>query len=132
MDKAEPLGNGPLRLASGQNNPLNSFRNGPIKAAFDPTKIREKRDTSPITKGKPPLQKKPRHCGGKYARPASPGIHGMVAEPTYKNTIKNYTANKGKTAPSPRQQMIAQTTIKNNGNNMSMRGISPSKPTWKN
>jgi len=117
-----------------KNNALSSFRNGPVKAS-NPLRPEEvKRDVSPLVKErlgqvtKPPIQKKPRV--GKYARPASPGIHGKVAEPSYKNMMKNYpVGSKGKVGPSPRQQMTS--TVKSNSSTLN-KGLSPAKAKWKN
>lgn len=133
LEKADSLGNGPLRLVMEKNNALSSFRNGPVKASNPLRPGEPKRDISPLVKErpsqvtKPPLQKKPRV--GKYARPASPGIHGKVAEPSYKNVIKNYpVVNKGKTGPSPRQQVTSG--VKPNPNAIT-KGLSPGRAKWK-
>eukprot|EP00826_Nyctotherus_ovalis_P037202 TRINITY_DN3379_c0_g1_i8.p1 TRINITY_DN3379_c0_g1~~TRINITY_DN3379_c0_g1_i8.p1 ORF type:complete len:560 (+),score=143.60 TRINITY_DN3379_c0_g1_i8:485-2164(+) len=133
ISKHEGLHNGPLRLVTEQNNALNSFRNGPVKAAFNPGIRTLPKQEAKITSAgalrerQSQAGKGPRHR--KYARPASPGIHGKVVEPLYAKTIKSYTlAGKAKLDTTPRQQMLAQVTVKAS---IPVKGISPARPVWK-
>jgi len=133
VGKHEGFHNGPLKLVTEQNNALNSFRNGPVKAAFNPAlRFTQKQESK--GNGMGALKERQNQLGKpvkhrKYARPASPGIHGKVVEPLCTKTIKNYTiSNKGKIDITPRQQILAQANMKGN---IPIKGISPARPIWK-
>lgn len=132
ISKHEGLHNGPLRLVTEQNNALNSFRNGPVKAAFNPgIRTLPKQEAKATSAGA--LRERQSQTGKgarhrKYARPASPGIHGKVVEPLYAKTIRSYAlAGKGKLDVTPRQHVLAQ-AAKVCG---PVKGVSPARPVWK-
>ena len=101
--QSDAFSNPPLKLvAPNSNNVLSSFRNGPVKAGLSTgakaTKlpVEKPRNVTPLSRdpsapAKIAPPKKTRPGTAQHARPASPGIHGKVADAPYKtytNTIK--------------------------------------------
>ncbi len=156
----ETLANAPLRLVTAPNNVLSSFRNGPVKAGLNPAakgptvvaaaskpaELSKPRNPTPLSREPVPAKaapaKKPRPSTAQHARPASPGIHGKIAEAPYKSSIKGYVVPKEiaaggrvKNSTSPRQVIAnarpGTATTAATTNSMSMRGVSPGKPRWK-
>ena len=123
------VSNESLKFMSGQNSALNLFKYEQMKLGYNHNTRSEKKLDTGIQKEFNDSGSKKKYKG-KYARPASPGINGKVAEPSYKKMMKGYLAprTKLKYKVNQRQQIAsAQTVKKSITNSASLKEITPIK-----
>jgi hypothetical protein len=106
------------------NNILSSYRNGPVKINAGPNVVQR---TSNVEQRHHDTAKKPKMQSSQLRRPASPGIHGKVAEAPYKSYANSLKSN-FKLLIIAKIDKAANSTVKEKPK---MRGASPSKEAAK-